>query len=90
MATRQMILRSLTPKFNFVACVIEEANDVDLIENGEKVEIEIEESETTMIVGTNNKIIIKRINFKEEAVDVEATTHQPIDQSQQTSPMLNV
>ena len=44
-----------------------------------------------MIVGTNNKIIvIKRVNFREEAEDVEATTQQLIDQSQQTSPMLNV
>ena len=44
-----------------------------------------------MIVGTNNKIIvIKRVNFKEEAKNVEATTQQLIDQSQQTSPMLNV
>ena len=44
-----------------------------------------------MIVGTNNKIIvIKRVNFKEEAEDVEANIQQLIDQSQQTSPMLNV
>ena len=44
-----------------------------------------------MIVGTNNKIIvIKRVNFKEEAEDVETTTQQLIDQSQHTSPMLNV
>lgn len=44
-----------------------------------------------MIMGTNNKIIIiKRVNFKEEAEDVETTTQQLIDQSQQTSPMLNV
>ena len=36
-----------------------------------------------MIVGTNNKIIIiKRVNFKEEAEDVEATTKQLIDQRQ--------
>ena len=36
-----------------------------------------------MIVGTNNKIIIiKRVNFKEEAEDVEATTKQLIHQSQ--------
>ncbi|KAL6339354.1 hypothetical protein AAG906_028085 [Vitis piasezkii] len=41
-----------------------------------------------MIMGTNNKIIIiKRVNFKEEAEDVEATTQQLIDQSQQTSPI---
>ncbi|RVW74571.1 Retrovirus-related Pol polyprotein from transposon RE1 [Vitis vinifera] len=44
-----------------------------------------------MIVGTNNKIIIiKGVNFKEEAEDVEATTQQLIDQSQQTSSILNV
>ena len=32
----------------------------------------------------------KRVNFKEEAKNGEATTQQLIDQSQQTSPMLNV
>ncbi|KAH7840723.1 hypothetical protein Vadar_020696 [Vaccinium darrowii] len=43
-----------------------------------------------MIVETNNNTIsIKRVNFKEEEEDVEATTQQLIDQSQQTSPMLN-
>jgi hypothetical protein len=44
-----------------------------------------------MIVGTNNKIIIiRRVNFKKEAEDVEAITQQLIVQSQQTSPMLSV
>jgi hypothetical protein len=44
-----------------------------------------------MIVGTNKNIInIKRVNFKEEAKDVAATTQKLIDQRQQTSPMLNV
>ncbi|KAL6335034.1 hypothetical protein AAG906_025821 [Vitis piasezkii] len=44
-----------------------------------------------MIVGTNNKIIIiKRVNFKEKAKDVEAITQQLIDQSRQTSSILNV
>jgi hypothetical protein len=43
------------------------------------------------IVGINNNIIsIKRVNFKEEAEDMAATTQQLIGQSQQTSPMLNV
>ncbi|KAF1870574.1 hypothetical protein Lal_00025789 [Lupinus albus] len=80
----EKILRSLTPKFNFVACSIEEANDVDLIEDEQEVEIKIEESETIMIVGTNNEIIIKRVNLKEEVEDVETTTQQPIDQKCQT------
>ena len=52
---------------------------------------EAEETETTMIVGTNNKIIIiKIVNFKKETKGVEATTQQLIDQSQQISSMLNV
>ena len=56
---------------------------VELIEDEEEAEVEVEETETTMIVGTNNKIIIiKRVNFKEEAEDVEATTKQLIHQSQ--------
>ncbi|KAL6339984.1 hypothetical protein AAG906_038819 [Vitis piasezkii] len=39
-----------------------------------------------MIVGTNNKIIvIKRVNFKEEVEDVEATTQQLIDQKEEAS-----
>ncbi|XP_068666404.1 uncharacterized protein [Aristolochia californica] len=63
---------------------------VELIEDKEEAKVEVEEAETTMIVGTNNKIFItKRVNFKEEAKDVESTTQQ-LDQSRQTSPMLNV
>ncbi|XP_028052257.1 uncharacterized protein LOC114256775 [Camellia sinensis] len=94
----EKILQSLTPKFNFVVRAIEEANDVSLlsiddlqklIEDEEEVEVKEEEVETTMIVG--NKIIsIKRVNFKEKEEDEEATTQQLIDQSQQTSPRLNV
>lgn len=62
-----------------------------LIEDEVEAEVEVEEAETTMIVETNNKIIsIKRVNFKEEAEDVVATTQQLINQSLQTSPMLNV
>lgn len=54
-------------------------------------EVEVEKADTTMIMGINNNIIgIKRVNFKEEAEDVAATTQQLIAQSQQTSPMLNV
>ncbi|RVW74621.1 hypothetical protein CK203_050879 [Vitis vinifera] len=81
----EKILRSLTPNFNFIVCSIEEANDVgllsidelqiELIEEEEEAEVGVEEAEITMIVGTNNKIIvIKRVNFREEAEDVEATT----------------
>nr|CAN63536.1 hypothetical protein VITISV_002860 [Vitis vinifera] len=63
----------------------------ELIEDEEEAKVEVEETEITMIVGTNNNIIvIKRVNFKEETEDVEATTQQLIDQSQKTSPMLNV
>ncbi|XP_074580864.1 uncharacterized protein LOC141837341 [Curcuma longa] len=93
----EKILRSMTPKFNFVVCAIEEANDVstlsidelqEVIEDEEEVEVEEEEEDTTTIKETNNKINIKRIIFKEE--DVEVIIQQLIEQSQQTSPMLNV
>ncbi|XP_074556816.1 uncharacterized protein LOC141812704 [Curcuma longa] len=93
----EKILRSMTPKFNFVVCAIEEANDVstlsidelqEVIEDEEEAEVEEEEEDTTMIEETNNKINIKRIIFKEE--DVEVIIQQLIEQSQQTSPMLNV
>jgi hypothetical protein len=48
---------------------------VELIEDEVEAEVEVEEAETTMIVGTNNNIInIKRVNFKEEVEDVAATT----------------
>ena len=64
---------------------------IELIEDDEEAKVEVEKTEITMIVETNNKIIvIKRVNFKEETEDVEATTQQLIDQSQKTSPMLNV
>ena len=43
-----------------------------------------------MITGTNKITGIKRVNFKEETEDMEPTTQQLTDQSQQTSPMLNV
>jgi hypothetical protein len=62
---------------------------VELIEDKVEAGVEEEEVETTIIVGTNNNIInIKKVNFKEEAEDMAATTQQLI--SQQTSPMLNV
>lgn len=37
----------------------------------------------------NNNISTKRINFKEKEEEEEAITEQLIEQSQQTSPMLN-
>ncbi|XP_068650707.1 uncharacterized protein [Aristolochia californica] len=94
------ILRSLTPKFNFVVCAIEEANDVDLlsidelqvelIEDEEDTKVEVEEAETIMIVGTNKKVIItKRINFKGEAEDVEAATQEAEDMEATTQQLIN-
>ena len=62
-----------------------------MIEDEKEAEVEVKEAEITMIMGTNNKIIIiKRVNFKEKAKDVETITQQLIDQSQQTSSILNV
>ena len=62
-----------------------------MIEDEKEAEVEVKEAEITMIMGTEKKIIIiKRLNFKKEAEDMVATTQQLIDQSQQTSPMLNV
>ena len=54
-----------------------------MIEDEKEAEVEVKEAEITMIMGTNNKIIIiKRVNFKEKAKDVETITQQLIDQSQ--------
>ncbi|RVW75205.1 hypothetical protein CK203_061756 [Vitis vinifera] len=54
---------------------------VEVIEDEKEAEVEVKEAEITMIMGTNNKIIIiKRVNFKEKAKDVETITQQLIDQ----------
>jgi len=59
---------------------------MELIEGKVEAEVEVEEADTTMIVGINNNIIsIKRVNFKEEAEDMAATTQQLIAQSQHTN-----
>ncbi|KAH7526064.1 hypothetical protein JRO89_XSUnG0068100 [Xanthoceras sorbifolium] len=98
----KQILQFITPKFNFVVRSIEEANDIEelsigklqsslLHQKGIEDEAEAEvRAEETMIVATTSTISIMKINFKEEEEDEEATTQQLIDQSQQTSPILNV
>ncbi|GKV47925.1 hypothetical protein SLEP1_g54775 [Rubroshorea leprosula] len=76
----EKILRSMTPKYNFVVCAIEEANDLDEmsleeLENQTKEEAEVEEE-------------ISKLSFLKEEEGGVADFRFPTDQSQQTSPKL--
>ncbi|RDY10866.1 hypothetical protein CR513_04539, partial [Mucuna pruriens] len=93
----EKILRSMTPKFNFVDCSIEEAHDIEELsidelqkekEDEEKEEVKASKAETreAMIMAINKNINnTMRINSIEEEEVEEAITLQLTDQSQQTN-----
>ncbi|KAL0433268.1 UNVERIFIED_CONTAM: Retrovirus-related Pol polyprotein from transposon TNT 1-94 [Sesamum latifolium] len=91
----EKILRSLTPKFNFVVCAIEESKNIDELSLDElqssllEVEAEVKRRETTTngTSSTNETISLKE---EEKVEDEEAITQHLINESQQTSQMLNV
>ncbi|XP_071933594.1 uncharacterized protein [Coffea arabica] len=92
----EKILRSMTTKFNFVVYCIEESKDIDAIsidekvtQHGEEAEAEAEVEEAMIAAVNNNITSTKKINFKEEEEDEEATHQQLKGQSQQTNLMLN-
>ncbi|RVW41478.1 hypothetical protein CK203_112691 [Vitis vinifera] len=90
----EKILRSMTPKFNFVVCSIEESHDIDelsidelqsslLVHEQDKVEVEAE-AEETMIVEINTNTNAKTTDFKEETRCNYSTTYKS---RSTTSPM---
>ncbi|KAL0432365.1 UNVERIFIED_CONTAM: Retrovirus-related Pol polyprotein from transposon TNT 1-94 [Sesamum latifolium] len=91
----EKILRSLTPKFNFVVCAIEESKNIDELSLGElqssllEVEAEVKRREATTngTISSNETISLKE---EEKVGDEEAITQHLINESQQTSQMLNV
>ncbi|KAL4304480.1 hypothetical protein GQ457_10G014350 [Hibiscus cannabinus] len=92
----EKMLRSLTPKFNFVVYAIEEPK---ILMNFHLMSCKIEDEEDeeeveskakkAMIVASNNIFSVKKINFKEEVEKEEVITRQLIKQSLQTNPMWN-
>ncbi|RDX97173.1 hypothetical protein CR513_20081, partial [Mucuna pruriens] len=97
----EKIIWSMTPKFNFVVCSIEEAHDIEELsidelqkekedEEQEEVKASEAEAEEAMIMAINKNIgNTMRINSTEEVEVEEAITLQLTDQSQQTSQMLS-
>ncbi|KAL0287793.1 UNVERIFIED_CONTAM: Retrovirus-related Pol polyprotein from transposon TNT 1-94 [Sesamum angustifolium] len=87
----EKILRSLTPKFNFVVCAMEESKDIDELSLDElqssllEVEAEVKRRETTTngISSSNNETI--NLKQEEKVGDKEAITLHLINENLKTN-----